>query len=112
MKRKESRRRIVHPLAIIALTSVVPLFAQVPAGKIGDTVMDQSKVPIQHANVTVVNRETGAQRSADWDYGVLCLVADLPPASYEGKVGAKGFTMWNDLNRGVNEVDLRRIVAD
>ena len=92
MKCKERARHIFLFRAIVLLAiSVVPSFPQVPTGTIGGTVLDQSEAAIQDANVTAVNRETGAQRSANSDSAGLYLIADLPPGTYEVRGGAKGF---------------------
>ena len=81
---KERFRLIFIFRAIVALAiSVVPSFPQVPTGTIGGAVLDQSEAVIQDAKVTVVNHETGAQRSANSDPAGLYLVADLPPGAYE-----------------------------
>ena len=92
MKCKERFRRNFLPRAIVAFAvSVVPSFPQVPTGTIGGAVLDQSEAAIQGANITVVNRETGAQRLANSDSGGVYLIAALPPGTYEVKGGAKGF---------------------
>ena len=65
MKRTDRSRRIFLPRAIVALAiSVVPSFPQVPTGTIGGAMLDPSEAAIQDASVTVVSRESGAQRSA------------------------------------------------
>ncbi len=95
---KERFRRIFLSRAIVALAiSAIPSFPQVPTGTIGGAVLDQSEAVIQDAKVTVVNRETGAQRSANSDSAGLYLVADLPPGTYEVKDGAKASSN-NKLN--------------
>src|SRR6266850_1662084 len=109
---KERFRLIFLSRAMAALAiSVVPSFPQVPTGTIGGAVLDQSEAVIRDAKVIVLNRETGAQRSANSDSDGLYLVADLPPGTYELKGAAKGFrtlvqtvTVWTGRN---TRVDLR-----
>lgn len=79
--------RVILPFA----GSAIIAFAQVPVGTIGGVVLDPSEAAIQDAQITIVNRETHAERSASSDALGLYLVSDLNPGTYDVRATAQGF---------------------
>lgn len=86
----KTRSRRVFLFWATVLVPVLTL-AQVPTGSLGGVVLDESEAAIQQAKVTVVNRDTGAQRSVVSGTDGIFLVAALPPGTYEVRAEAKGF---------------------
>ena len=86
----KTRSRRVFLFWATVLVPVLTL-AQVPTGSLGGVVLDESEAAIQQAKVTVVNRDTGAQRSVVSGADGIFLVAALPPGTYEVRAEAKGF---------------------
>ncbi len=89
--KSRGRRDFLFWVAVLTHTSLAVVLGQIPTGSIGGVVLDESDAAIREAKVTVVNKETGLQRSvtseADGDF----LLAALPPGIYEVRAEAKGF---------------------
>ncbi len=82
-------RSLLLFLLSLALTATV--VAQVPTGALRGTVTDPSKAVIAGAQVTVKQKETGAERSATSKSDGVFLVSNLLPGEYEVKVIKEGF---------------------
>jgi hypothetical protein len=88
---KTRNRRDFLFWVLLMLGSLGKVLGQVPTGSVGGVVLDESSAAIQGAKVTVVNKETGSQRSALSESDGSFLVAALPPGDYEVRAEAKGF---------------------
>lgn len=81
-----------HLLLLLFLTALsATAFAQIPTGGLRGVVRDQADAVVSGARVTMVNKDTGAERHfttrADGEYQI----ANLQPGEYEVKVTASGF---------------------
>lgn len=78
-------------LAIAALLSASPAFAQGTTGAIDGKVTDEQGGVLPGANVTVQNTATGFSRTAVTDANGLFRVPGLPVGTYEAKISMNGF---------------------
>ncbi len=78
-------------LIFLFLALTVAAAAQVPTGALRGIVTDPSKALIAGAEVTVKNKETGAERGATSKSDGVFLVSNLLPGEYEVKVTMQGF---------------------
>jgi hypothetical protein len=72
-----------------------PVLAQTPTGSVSGVVKDQQGAVIQNATVTVINKDTGAARSANTGSDGIYSVENLLPGDYEVKIDAQGFATQN-----------------
>jgi hypothetical protein len=86
-----NRRGFLFWASVLAQANVVVVLGQIPTGSLGGVVLDESAAAIQAAKVTVVNTETGLQRSVPSATDGNFLVAGLPGGNYEIRAEAKGF---------------------
>jgi len=86
-------------LSVALLTLVArmsfPVLAQTPTGSVGGVVKDQQGAVILNATVTVINKATGAARTASTGGDGIYAVANLPSGDYEVKIEAQGFATQN-----------------
>ncbi|MGH9935007.1 MAG: carboxypeptidase regulatory-like domain-containing protein, partial [Blastocatellia bacterium] len=76
-------------LSIFALT--VLSLAQIPTGGVRGAVKDQSDAVISGTRVTVVSKDTGAERHFTTKTDGQYQIGNLPPGEYEVKAAASGF---------------------
>jgi hypothetical protein len=83
---------LVTTLALVARMSL-PVMAQTsPTGSIKGTVTDEQGAIITKATITVTNKATGEVRKVSAGDDGIYLVSTLPPAEYEVKIEAEGFS--------------------
>ena len=80
--------RLFAVLTLMALT----IFAQSETGQISGTVLDPSGAIVPNAAVSVKNTGTGATRNVTTTSAGVYVVTNLPPAVYQVKVDAAGFS--------------------
>jgi len=78
-------------LFLLSLALTVTVVAQVPTGALRGMVTDPSKAVITGAQVTVKQKETGAERRATSKSDGVFLISNLAPGEYEVKVVMQGF---------------------
>ncbi|MGE0127452.1 MAG: carboxypeptidase regulatory-like domain-containing protein [Blastocatellales bacterium] len=90
--RRSARTAIHAPSLLLFLTIlVIPTIAQIPTGGVRGAVKDQTDAVVSGARITMINKDTGAERHfttrADGEYQIV----NLTPGEYEVKVTAGGF---------------------
>jgi hypothetical protein len=83
---------LVTALTLVARTALPVLAQQSPTGSIKGTVTDEQGAVITKATVTVTNKATGESRKVSAGDDGIYLVSTLPPAEYEVKIEAEGFS--------------------
>lgn len=90
---KLSASTVTRPLSLllILIAFAATALSQIPTGGVRGTVKDQADAVVSGARVTIVNKDTAAERhfttKADGEYQV----GNLPPGEYEVKITAGGF---------------------
>ena len=74
---------------VLELTAVV--YAQAPSATLQGTAIDESAAVVPGVRVTVVNLETGLQRSRTCDENGTFVVSLLPPGRYQVTAEHDGF---------------------
>src|SRR5262249_23256623 len=85
------RLRIPLTLLLIATLCTQFAMAQTISGSIAGTVVDQQQAAIAGATVTVTDPLKGFSQTATTDSDGRFVFPQLPPATYDMAVGAKGF---------------------
>lgn len=78
-------------LLLLFIALAVTALAQAPTGALRGSVTDPSSAVVSGAEVTVKNKQTGAERSATTKADGEFLLNNLEPGEYEVKVLLKGF---------------------
>ena len=105
--------RLCASLCAIVVVTTLSIQAQAPTGSISGTVRDQSGAVMQSAVVTVINKDTGAERqavsAADGAFGISPLSAGV----YTVKATATGFrTLVETVTVQVGESASRELVME
>src|SRR5215211_1028892 len=88
-------------LLILFITSICPVFAQIPTGGMRGTVKDPKEAVISDAKITVTSKTTGATRTVKSNSDGEYQVGNLAPGEYEVKVTMQGF------KTGVSDVHIQ-----
>lgn len=83
--------RLIAPLAIMALLSSWPAFAQRITGTLSGTVADPSGAVIADATVKIVNEETLVPSELKTNQAGRFIAPALPPGHYSVQINATGF---------------------
>jgi hypothetical protein len=83
---------IIVVMVCACLMSGVTIFAQVSGATLSGTVTDASGSAVPNATVSIKNTDTGIARDITTDAAGFYSVPNLPPAAYEVKTTASGFS--------------------
>ena len=83
---------IIVVMVCACLKSGVTIFAQVSGATLSGTVTDASGSAVPNATVSIKNTDTGIARDITTDAAGFYSVPNLPPAAYEVKTMASGFS--------------------
>jgi hypothetical protein len=87
-----STSKILAPLIIcLLLLSAARLNAQITAGSISGIVTDAGQAVVQNAEVRITNEATAVSRTVKTDETGHFVFTNMPPATYELTVSARGF---------------------
>jgi hypothetical protein len=78
-------------LLSLFITSICPVFAQIPTGGLRGTVKDPKEAVISDAKITVKSKSTGAERTVKTNSDGEYQVGNLAPGDYEVRAAMQGF---------------------
>jgi len=99
------------PALLVALVALIipACHAQQLTGTLSGTVYDSSGAVVAGAQVTLTNQASGDVRAATADSEGRFVITAVQPATYSLKVGAKGFTSWQEDGITMSTGDARDI---